>query len=145
MDYRYVVRILVAEDLRFWQEFVAKELQEHPNLHMNAVAAEVPEEVQQNMPLQDIGLPKLNGIKGTTRADEVMIRKAILSVSQEFSPEIVRGAVRVDALRCVHKSHVRKRLPQRALWCTPPCSERSWWALTITLAVLTGLVLTKLM
>jgi DNA-binding NarL/FixJ family response regulator len=144
MDYRYVVRILAVEDLCLRQEF-AKELQEHPNLHMNAVAEKALEELQQNMPLQDIGLRKLNGIEGTTRADKVMVGKTILSVSQEFSPEIVRGAVRVDALGCVHKSHVRRKLLQRALWGTPLFSERSWRALTIALAISTGLLLVGLM
>jgi DNA-binding NarL/FixJ family response regulator len=144
MDYRYVVRILAVEDLCLRQEF-AKELQEHPNLHMNAVAEKALEELQQNMALPDIGLRKLNGIEGTTRADKVMVGKTILSVSQEFSPEIVRGAVRVDALGCVYKSHVRRKLLQRALWGTPLFSERSWWALTIALAVLTGLLLVSLM
>jgi DNA-binding NarL/FixJ family response regulator len=144
MDYLYVVRILVVEDLRFWQEF-AKQLQEHPNLHMNAVAPEAPEELQKNMPLQDIGLPKPNGIEGTTRADKVMPGKTILSISQEFSPEIVRGTVRVDALGCAHRSDVRRKFLPRALWGTPLFSERSWWALTIASAVLIGLLLARLM
>jgi len=118
MDYRYVVRILVAEDPRFWQELVAKELEEQPNF----------------------GLPKLNGIDGTTRAGRVMVGKTILSVSQE----IERGTVRVDALGCVHKSP-RRKLLQRVSWGTPLLSERSWWLLTIALAVLIGLLLVRLM
>jgi hypothetical protein len=90
MDYRYVVRILVVEDHRLWQELVAKELQEHPNpnLQMNAIA---------------------------------------------------------DTLGYVHKSHVRRTPLQRALWGTPLFSERSWWALTIALGVLIGLLLVRSM
>lgn len=86
MDYRYIVRILVVEDHRLRQEFVAKELQEHPNLQTPA-----------------------------------------------------------DPLGYVQKSQVGRKLLQRALWGTPMFSERSWWALTIALAVLIGLLLVRLM
>ena len=145
MDYRYVVRVLVVEDLRLWQEFVAKELHERPSLRRNTVAAEAAVELQQNMSLPDTGPPKLDGIEGTTRADEVMVGRTILSVSQEFSREVVRGAVRVEALGGAHMSHVRRKLLQRALWGVPLFSERSWWALTMALAVLSGLLLISLM
>jgi hypothetical protein len=52
MDDRLVIRVLVAEDHRIWQEFVLQELYKHSNLQMNDVSANGPETVQKTERLQ---------------------------------------------------------------------------------------------
>ena len=116
MDDRPVVRILVVEDHPDWQELLLVKLQEQPNLQVIAVAPDGMEavqkagELQPDLVLLDIGLPKVNGIEVAKRLRMVAPGARTLFVSQESSFNIAREAVRLGALGYVHKSHVGSEL-----------------------------------
>jgi FixJ family two-component response regulator len=61
--------------------------------------------------LLDIVLPKLNGIEVAKRVRRVAPGARVLFVSQEFSSDIVREAVRVGALAYIRKPRVSELLP----------------------------------
>jgi DNA-binding NarL/FixJ family response regulator len=112
-----MARILVVEDHVLWQEFVVRKLREQPGLQIIGVVADGLEAVQKARELQpdlvllDIGLPKLNGIEVAKRVRRVAPGARILFVSQEFSSDIVREAVRVGALGYIRKPRVSELLP----------------------------------
>ena len=117
MDSRSVVRILLVEDYPGWQRLVVTILQEQPNLQIIAVASDGLEAVQKAKELQpdlvllDIGLPKLNGIEVAKQVSKVAAPGAVLLiVSSESSVDVVREALRVGALGYVHKSSTRTEL-----------------------------------
>jgi hypothetical protein len=66
---------------------------------------------------------------------------------QEFVVKEPQERLRVDSLGYCHKPHIRRRkqLRQTALLGTSLFNKRSWWALAITLGVLIGFLLVKLM
>jgi DNA-binding NarL/FixJ family response regulator len=114
---RSLVRILVVEDHVLWQEFVVRKLREQPGLQIIGVVADgleavqKAEELQPDLVLLDIGLPKLNGIEVAQRVRKVAPGARILFVSQESSSDIVREAMRVGALGYIRKPHVSELLP----------------------------------
>jgi DNA-binding NarL/FixJ family response regulator len=116
MDSRSVVRILLVENHPLWQRLVFAILQEQPNLQIIAVASDGLEAVQKAKELQpdllllDIGLPKLNGIEVAKRVSKVAPRATLLIVSSESSVDVVRVALRMGALGYVHKSSTRTEL-----------------------------------
>jgi CheY-like chemotaxis protein len=69
MDSPNVVRTLVVEDDSFWQVTILKKLQEQRSLQVIAIAADGleavrnAEELQPDLVLLDVGLPKLNGME----------------------------------------------------------------------------------
>jgi DNA-binding NarL/FixJ family response regulator len=114
---RSLVRILVVEDHVLWQELAVRTLREQPGLQIIGVVADGLEAVQQAEELQpdlvllDIGLPRLNGIEVAKRVRKVAPGARILFVSQESSSEIVRETVRVGGLGYIHKPHGSELLP----------------------------------
>jgi CheY-like chemotaxis protein len=114
---RSLVRILVVEDHVLWQGFVVRKLREQPGLQIIGVVADgleavqKAEELQPNLVLLDIGLPRLNGIEVAKRLRKVAPGARILFVSQESSSDIVREAVRVGALGYIRKPHGSELLP----------------------------------
>jgi DNA-binding NarL/FixJ family response regulator len=116
MNRRFVARILLVEDHPDWQRLVVSILQEWPNLQIIAVASDgleavqKAEELQPDLVLLDIGLPKLNGIEVVKRVSKVAPGARLLIVSSEPSVDVVRVALRVGALGYVHKSRTRTEL-----------------------------------
>jgi CheY-like chemotaxis protein len=107
----------VVEDHVLWQGFVVRKLREQPGLQIIGVLADGLEAVQKAKELQpdlvllDIGLPKLNGIEVAKRVRTVAPGARILFVSQESSSDIVREAVRVGALGYIRKPNGSELLP----------------------------------
>ena len=114
---RSLVRILVVEDHVLWQGFVVRTLRKQPGMQIIGVVADGLEAVQQAEELQpdlvllDIGLPRLNGIEVANRVRKVATGAKILFVSQESSFEIVRETVRVGGLGYIRKPHGSELLP----------------------------------
>lgn len=112
MNSPFVIRILVVEDNSFWQEIIVKKLQEQDNLQVIAVVADGleavhnAEELQPDLMLLDIGLPRLNGIEVAKRVRKMAPAVRIVFVSADPCPDIRREALRVDALGYVYKPNV---------------------------------------
>jgi CheY-like chemotaxis protein len=114
---RSVTRILVVEDHVLWQGFVVRKLREQTGLQVIGVVADgleavrKAEELQPDLVLLDIGLPKLDGIEVAKRVRRVAPGARILFVSEESSSNIVREAVRVGALGYIRKPNASELLP----------------------------------
>ena len=108
-------RILVVEDFEPFRRFICSELQKRAELQVTEVsdglaAIQKIEELQPDLVLLDIGLPKLNGLEVARWVQKMPNRPKILFVSQESSLDVVREAVNVGALGYVHKLHARSDL-----------------------------------
>ena len=67
-------------------------------------------ELQPDLILLDVGLPKLNGLLAAKQMRKVAPLAKILFVSQEFSFDVVEAALRSGALGYIHKLHVSSEL-----------------------------------
>jgi DNA-binding NarL/FixJ family response regulator len=116
MDSPDVVRTLVVEDDSFWQETILRKLQEQRSLQVIAIAADGleavrnAEELQPDLVLLDIGLPRLNGMEVARRLRKVAPAARILFVSGEPDPAMIGEALRIGALGFVLKPNVASTL-----------------------------------
>lgn len=116
MDSPYVVRTLVVEDDSFWQQTILRKLQEQRSLQVIAVAADGleavrnAEELQPDLVLLDVGLPRLNGMEVAKRLRKVVPAARILFVSGESCSDIMGEASGIGALGFVHKPNVASEL-----------------------------------
>ena len=107
-----VIRILVVEDNSFWQEIIVRKLQEQANLQVIAIVADGleavhnAEELQPDLMLLDIGLPRLNGIEVAKRVLKAAPHVRILFVSGDCCSDIMGEALRIGAQGCVYKPNV---------------------------------------
>jgi DNA-binding NarL/FixJ family response regulator len=93
------VRILVVDDFAPWRRFLIAKLRENHNLRIVGVASDgleavlKAEELQPDLILMDIGLPKLNGIEAARRIRKITPKSKILFLSQELDLEVTRAAL----------------------------------------------------
>ena len=105
-----LVRILVVDDLELWHTFVHMHLDKKPHLRVIGVASDgrdavrKAEELQPNLILLDISLPKLNGLKAARQIGKVAPKSRILFLSGEADPNVVREAFSAGGLGYVLKS-----------------------------------------
>ena len=110
------VRVLVVDDYEPWHHFVSTMLQKQSEFQIIANARDGAEAVQQARQLQpdlillDIGLPKLNGIEAARRIGEVSPTSKILFVSENRSPDIAEEALNTGAGGYVVKSDAASEL-----------------------------------
>jgi DNA-binding NarL/FixJ family response regulator len=110
------VRILVVDDYEPWHGFVSTMLRNEPKLQIIGKASDGLEAVQQAQQLQpdlillDIGLPKLNGIEAAHRIREVSPISKILFVSETRSRDVAWEALRMGAGGYVVKSEAVSEL-----------------------------------
>jgi two-component system, NarL family, nitrate/nitrite response regulator NarL len=96
-----VVRILIVDDLDLWKNFMTVRLQERPDLHIVGFASDglqavqKAEELQPDLILLDMMLPKLNGIEAAGQIRSAAPNSKILFVSGESDLESVRTAFQV--------------------------------------------------
>jgi len=104
-----VVRILVVEDYEPWRRFVRSALQQQPNFMIigevsdGLEAVRIAQELQPELVLLDIGLPKLNGIEVARQIGKLCPQSKTLLVSQENSGDVVQGALATGAKGYIFK------------------------------------------
>ena len=98
-----LVRILVVDDLEPWRRFVSSTLRGQPDLEVisgvsdGLEAVQKAEELQPDLIVLDIGLPKLNGIEAARRIRKLVPKSKILFLSQESSDDVVHEAFSLGA------------------------------------------------
>jgi len=104
-----LVRILIVDDLDLWKGFFMERLQERPDCQVVGIASDGLQavrkaaELQPDLILLDILLPKLNGIEAARQIRKVAPKSKILFVSGESDGEWVRAALSVGGSGYVSK------------------------------------------
>jgi len=108
--------VLVVDDSQPWQRFISTTLQKQPELQVigqvfdGFQAVQQAQQLQPDLILMDIGLPKLNGIEAARRIREVSANSRVLFVSENRSWDIAEEALRTGALGYVVKSDAASEL-----------------------------------
>jgi DNA-binding NarL/FixJ family response regulator len=95
--------VLVVDDFEPFRRFICSTLKKRQGLQVVGEAADgveavqKAEELQPNLILLDIGLPKLNGIEAARRIRQLSPNSKLLFVSQESSSDVVHEALRSGA------------------------------------------------
>ena len=103
------IRVLVVEDHEPFRRFLTSTLRSRPGLQIiyetsdGLEAVQKAEELQPDLVLLDIGLPKLNGIEAARRIRQLSPKSKILVVSQESSSDVVQEVLALGALGYVLK------------------------------------------
>ena len=94
-----IVHILVVDDYEPFRRFLHLKLQSRPELQIVSEASDglqavqKAEELQPDVILLDISLPKLNGIEAARQIRKSAPQSKIIFVSQESSPDLVQEAL----------------------------------------------------
>jgi DNA-binding NarL/FixJ family response regulator len=110
------VRALVVDDFEPFRRFVASVLQELPTVQVICEASDGLEAVQKAEELQpdlivlDIGLPKLNGLEAARQIRQLSPNSKILFLSQESSADVMQEALGLGAFAYVVKSDAGSKL-----------------------------------
>lgn len=110
------VRILIVEDHEPFRRYSRSTIEQRGGFQVIGEASDGLEGIQKAKELQpdlivlDIGLPKLNGLEAANEARRLVPFAKILFVSQEFSFDLVEAALRLGASGYVHKSRVQSDL-----------------------------------
>jgi DNA-binding NarL/FixJ family response regulator len=104
------IRILVVDDFDLWQRFVADNVEDQPDIQIIGVASDgleavqKAEELEPDIILLDIGLPKLNGIEAARQIRNLAPRSKILFSSANSDQCAVRAAFSVGGCGYLVKS-----------------------------------------
>jgi len=116
-----IIRILIVDDYEPWRRFIRLALLAYDKLQVIAEvsdgldAVEKARQLQPDLILLDIGLPKLNGIEAARRIREVSPTSKILFVSGNQAWDIAAEALRLGASGYVVKSGAASEL-LAAIW-----------------------------
>lgn len=111
-----MVRVLLVDDFESFRRFVVSALGTRPELQIVGEASDgleavkKAEELQPDLILLDIGLPKLNGIEAARRIRERSPHSKILFISANASIDVVRGALATGAAGYLVKSNAGREL-----------------------------------
>src|SRR5579864_7298355 len=111
-----VIRILVVDDFEPFRRFLCETLQARPELQAvgeasdELQAVQKAEELQPDLILLDIGLPKLNGIEAAHRISELVPSATILFISQNNDTDLVAAALSNGAKGYVLKQNANREL-----------------------------------
>jgi DNA-binding NarL/FixJ family response regulator len=105
-----LLRILVVEDYAPFRQFICSTLQQRTGVQTieaadGLEAVQKAEELQPDLILLDINLPRLHGFQVAERIRRLLPHAKLLFVSQESSADIVREAFRVGACGYIQKLH----------------------------------------
>jgi DNA-binding NarL/FixJ family response regulator len=104
------VRTLIVEDYEGLRKLLRLKLQEKTKCVVIGEAVDGLQAVQQAKELQpdlillDLSLPKLNGMEVFRRIRELSPHSKVVILSQDSSPEVVQGALRLGAAGYLLKS-----------------------------------------
>jgi DNA-binding NarL/FixJ family response regulator len=110
------IRVLIVDDFAPWRRFVFSTVQRRSQFTIvcevsdGVDAVQKAQELQPDIILLDIGLPKLNGIAVARRIREFSPKPRILFVSQESSADVVQEAFNVGGCGYVAKTDVEREL-----------------------------------
>jgi CheY-like chemotaxis protein len=109
-------RILVVEDYEPFLRFICSLLQQNASFEViEAVdgleAVQKARDLDPDILLIDIGLPKLNGLEAAKRIRQFSPDSKLLFVSQESDPDIVRETFRLGGSGYIHKAFVNDLMP----------------------------------
>ena len=113
---RLFVRVLVVDDLAAWRQCVLEKFQENRSLQVIGVAADgleavlKAEELQPDLVLLDIGLPKLDGIQAAREIRKVAPESKILFLTQELDPDVAQAALSAGGHGYLLKSDAHSEL-----------------------------------
>jgi DNA-binding NarL/FixJ family response regulator len=102
-------RILVVEDHETVRHFICSELQQRPDFRIvgeasdGLSAVQKAQELQPDLVLLDVGLPKLNGLEAARQISILVPNAKLLFLSLESSARIMQEAFRLGAGGYVHK------------------------------------------
>jgi DNA-binding NarL/FixJ family response regulator len=113
---RTKARLLLIDDFAPWRRYICSAIEKHQTFQIVAEgtdgleAIEKAQELQPDLILLDIGLPKMNGIEAARRIQRSLPQIKILFVSAVRDPHIVEAAFRVGASGYMLKSNTRSEL-----------------------------------
>jgi DNA-binding NarL/FixJ family response regulator len=109
-------KILVVEDFEAFRRFIVSALRRRAEYQVigqapdGLEAVQLAEQLQPDLILLDVYLPKMNGIEAAKRIREVAPLAKILFLSLESSSEVARMALRVGAMGYVLKARAQSDL-----------------------------------
>ena len=110
------IRVLVVDDLEPFRRFVCSKLEQRPDLQVigealdGLEAVRKAQELQPDLILLDIGLPKLDGLEAAKRIRQVAPDAAIIFLTQNRDRDVVRAALRTGARGYVLKTDAGSEL-----------------------------------
>jgi DNA-binding NarL/FixJ family response regulator len=104
------VRVFIVDDFAPWQRFVIEHLGQLPHTRIIGLASDGLEAVQKAQELQpdlvllDVSLPKLNGIEAARQIRTLVPKAQIIFVSSDSDPDVVRAAFVAGGLGYILKA-----------------------------------------
>jgi DNA-binding NarL/FixJ family response regulator len=102
--------VLVVDDFEPFRSFVCSALRQNPELEVvgelsdGLAAVQKAAELNPDLILLDIGLPKLNGVEAARQIRKLVPNAKIIFLSQESSDDVIREALSLGALGYVVKT-----------------------------------------
>lgn len=109
-------RILIVDDVELFRRFISLALSLQPQVQIVSEAADgleavrKAEELQPDLILLDIGLPRMSGIEAARQIRKLSPDSKILFVSQQTSPDIVQAALDTGACGYLVKADAGSQL-----------------------------------
>ena len=110
------VRILVVDDFEPWRRSIVSIIEEDPELQViheasdGLEAVQMCQELQPDLVVLDVGLPKLNGLEVARQIREVSPDSKILFLSVIPSQDVMREALRIGAAGYITKADALRDL-----------------------------------